>query len=78
MTAHSVVVTIKTSQTGTVTITGPGLAKTVTTLGAGTRQVTVALTKAGKAERNQGKKIKVAVSAKQGTKTVSTSETVKL
>ena len=40
--------------------------------------MTVPLTKTGEAERKAGKKIKVTVSLKQGTKTVSATEKIKL
>jgi hypothetical protein len=72
------VVTIKTSRAGAVTITGPGLKKTTRTVAAGTRVMTLALTKAGKAERAGRKKIKLSVSLKTNIKTVSASERIKL
>jgi hypothetical protein len=78
VTAHSLVITIKTTQAGTVTISGPGLRRTVKTLAAGTNRVTVALTKAGKAARKAGKKIKLTVTLKSGGKTVSSSKKFKL
>jgi hypothetical protein len=78
VTARNVVVTIETTQAGTVTITGPGLKKTVKTLAAGTHHVTLALTKVGTAERKKGKKIKLSVSLKTSSKTVSASKVIKL
>ena len=78
VTASSLVVTIKTSRAGTVTITGPGLKKTSRTVAAGTPVMTVALTKAGKAERAGRKKIKLSVSLKMSIKTVSRSVEIKL
>jgi hypothetical protein len=78
VTTSSLVVTIKTSRAGTVTITGPGLKKTTRTVAAGTRVMTVALTKAGKAERAGRKKIKLSVSLKTSIKTVSRSVEIKL
>jgi hypothetical protein len=78
VTTSSLVVTIKTSQAGTVTITGRGLKKTTRTVAAGTHKMTVALTKAGKAERKGHKKIKLSVSLKMSIKTVSRSVEVKL
>ena len=78
VTASSIVVTIKTSQAGTVTITGPALKKTVKTLGAGTHVVTVALTKAGRAERRARKKIKLTATLKVGSRTVASSLRIKL
>ena len=53
VTATSVVLTVTTSAPGTVTIQGRGLKKTVKALTAGTRQVTVALTSAGKVAHKQ-------------------------
>jgi hypothetical protein len=78
VTARNLLVTIKMSEPGAVTITGPGLKKTFKTLIAGTHQVTVALTKTGKAERKEREKIKLSVSLKVDSKTVSTSQKVKL
>src|SRR5665213_3369925 len=78
VTTSSLVVTIKTSRAGTVTITGPGLKKTTRTVAAGTRVMTVVLTKAGKAERAGRKKIKLSVSLKTSIKTVSRSVEIKL
>ena len=78
VTTSSLLVTIKTSRAGTMTITGPGLKKTTRTVAAGTRVMTVALTKAGKAERAGRKKIKLSVSLKTSIKTVSRSAEIKL
>jgi hypothetical protein len=78
VTTRSLEVTIKTSRAGTVTVTGPGLKRTARTVAAGTRVMTVALTKAGKAERAGRKKIKLSVSLKTSTKTVSRSVEIKL
>ncbi len=78
VTASSLLVTIKTSRAGTVTIAGPGLKKTTTTVAAGTRVMTVALTNTGKAERAGRKKIKLSVSLKLSIKTVSRSVEIKL
>jgi hypothetical protein len=78
VTASSLVVTIKTSRAGAVTITGPGLKKTTRTVAAGTRVITVALTQAGKAERAGRRKIKLSVSLKTRIKTVSRSAEIKL
>jgi hypothetical protein len=77
-TTSSLMLTIKTSRAGTVTITGPGLKKTTKTVAAGTRVMTVALTKAGKAERAAREKIKLSVSLKTSIKTVSRSAEIKL
>jgi hypothetical protein len=78
VTTSSLVVTIKTSRAGTVTITGPGLKKTTRTVAVGTRVMMVALTKAGKAERAGRKKIKLSVSLQTSIKTVSRSAEIKL
>jgi len=78
VTASSLAVTIKTSQAGAVTITGPGLKKTSKTLSPGTHEVRVALTKAGKAERKHHKKIKLTVSLKTAGTTVSNSKEIEL
>jgi hypothetical protein len=78
VTTNSLVVTIKISRAGTVTITGPGLKKTTRTVAAGTRVMTVALTKAGKAERAGRRKIKLSVSLKTSIKTVSRSVEINL
>jgi hypothetical protein len=78
VTTSSLVLTIKTSRAGTVTITGPGLKKTTRTVAVGTHVMTVALTKAGKAERAGRKKIKLSVSLKTSIKTVSRSAEIKL
>jgi hypothetical protein len=78
VTTSSLVVTIKTSRAGAVTITGPGLKKTTRTVAVGTRVMTVALTKAGEAERAGRKKIKLLVNLKTSIKTVSRSVEIKL
>jgi hypothetical protein len=78
VTTSSVVVTIKTSQAGAVTIAGPGLKRTTRKVAAGTRVMTVALTQAGKAERAGRKTIKLSVSLKTSIKTVSRSAEIKL
>jgi hypothetical protein len=78
VTTSSLVVTIKTSRAGTVTIIGPGLKKTTRTVPAGTHEMTVALTRAGKAERKRHKKIKLSVSLKMSIKIVSRSVEIKL
>jgi hypothetical protein len=76
--ANSLVISIKTSQPGTVTISGPGLKRTVKSVVAGTNRVIVALTKAGKAARKAGKKIKLVIILKAGSKTASSSAKIKL
>ncbi len=76
--ADAVVVTIKESLPGTATITGRDLKKTLKGLGAGTHEITVPLTKAGKAARRAHKRIKLVVSLQAGSRTVVGSETIKL
>ncbi len=78
VTAKDLVLTVKTSERGTVTITGPGLKKTVETLTAGTHVVKVALTKTGRSDRAHRKKIRLAVSLKVSARTVSLAKEVKL
>ena len=75
---RSLVVTIKMSASGTVTITGPGLKKTVKGLAVGTHELTVPLTKAGRAERSARKRIKLEVTLRTSGGTVASSEKVKL
>lgn len=79
ITTKGVLVTIKTSEPGIVTISGRGLKKTHKTLAAGTYHVNVALTKFGGMERTGGhKKTKLSVSLKVGKRSVSGSEKVSL
>ena len=63
---------------GTVTITGPGLKKTVRKLAAGTHQLKVPFTTVGDAEHRAHKRIKLAASLKTTGGTVASSEKVKL
>ncbi len=76
--AGRILVTVKLTHAGRVTITGPGLKKTVASLAAGTHQIAVALTAAGKRERKHRKRIKLAVSLKMSAYKVTNSEKVKL
>ncbi len=78
VTASSLVITLRASLEGSVTIMGPGLRKTVRTIAQGTDRVTVPLTKAGKAERRQRKKIRLVVTLRSGRNAVSIVEKVKL
>lgn len=78
ITTKGVVATIKTSEPGTVTISGPGVRKTTKSLAAGTYHLTVALTKFGRTERQEHKKIKLAVSLKVGSRSVSGSQEIRL
>jgi ATPase subunit of ABC transporter with duplicated ATPase domains len=77
-TKRGVLITIDSSQAGTVVITGPGLKKIVKILTAGTHRVTLGLTSRGKSERKARKKIKVSVSLKVGGRIVGASKTIKL
>jgi hypothetical protein len=78
ITAKAALVTVKTSEPGTVTISGQGLRKTAVKLAAGTHHIKVALTKFGKAERRGRKQIKLAVSLKVGKRSVPGAEKVRL
>ena len=77
-TAEGVRVTIKTSEPGTVTITGHGLKKLTRSLAAGTYHITVGLTKTGRTERIKHRKIKLSVSLQVDNKSVSASRTIRL
>jgi hypothetical protein len=78
ITGDSVLVTIKTTESGIVTITGAGLRRAVKTLAAGTHKVPVPLTSTGKGERRQHKKIKLSISLTVDSTTVSASEKINL
>jgi hypothetical protein len=78
ITTKGVLVTIKTSEPGIVTISGRGLKKLDKTLAAGTSHVLIGLTKLGKAERREHKMIKVSVGLKVGGRSVSGSQEIKL
>ena len=78
VTSGSLLVVVKNSRAGTVTITGRGIRKVVKHLAAGTHNVTLALTAAGLIERKTHNSIKLSVSLKTTSKTVSNSEIVKL
>jgi hypothetical protein len=77
-TAKGVRVTIKTSEPGTVRITGLGLMKLTRSLAAGTYHVTVGLTKFGRSERMEHRKIRLSVILQVDNKRVSASRTIKL
>ncbi|HEY3864756.1 MAG TPA: hypothetical protein VGL54_01550 [Solirubrobacteraceae bacterium] len=62
--ANGALVTIVTSQYGTVAIGGGGLKTITRTLGAGSHQIKLALTKAGRAARKLHRKVKVKASVK--------------
>jgi lipoate-protein ligase B len=76
--ASSLVVTIAISRGGTVTITGPGLHKTVRTLAASTHDVKVTFVDAGRAEDRHRDRIKVAVSLEPRSRKVSSSKEVRV
>lgn len=78
VTSRNVVAAVTASRGGTVTITGPGIRKTVKTLTAGSHRVTLALNAAGLLDRKNHKSTKLVVSLKTGGKTVSNSKIVKL
>jgi hypothetical protein len=75
----TLVVTVKTSATGTIKISGSGL-KTTTkkNVKAGSHQITVALTKAGKTAKTHRKKTKLRASLTVGKQAVATTVSVKL
>ena len=76
--ARSVVVTIRTSPRGAVTLSGPGLRTLVTALSAGTHKIKVALTKIGRADRRRHRRVKLAVTLDPGGRTVSSVREVRL
>lgn len=78
VTATSVLITVKVARAGTATVTGQGLKKTSVHVAAGTHTIKIALTRVGKSEREHRKKIKIAVSVRVGSRTVSSSKEVKL
>jgi hypothetical protein len=71
-------ITLHASQKGTVTVSGAGLKRTTTSVLAGTDELEVLLSKAGKTDRKHHKKIKITVVLKAAGKTVQESKTVKL
>ena len=78
VTAKGVRVTIRTSESGTVTITGHGIRKLTRVLPAGTDHITVGLTKTGRAERREHRKIKLSMSLQVDSRSVSASQMIKL
>jgi hypothetical protein len=76
--ASSLVVTVEISRGGTVTITGPGLNKTVRTLAASTHDVKVTFADAGRAGDRHRHRIKVAVSLEPRSRKVSSSKEVRV
>lgn len=76
--ASALAITLKASHGGSVTITGSGLRKIVRAIPSGSDRLTVPLTKAGEADKEQHKRIGLEVSLKTGSDTVSSAESVKL
>jgi hypothetical protein len=76
---NTLLVTVKTSAKGRVRISGTGLKTTIhKNVKAGSHQLKVALTKAGKTARTQRKKVRLRGSLTVGKQTVSTTTSVKL
>ncbi len=73
----SVTVMLHVSQAGTVTISGPGCKTTRKSVAAGTIQIKVALTRAGKNARKHHRKAKITAQLKAASKTASASKAVK-
>jgi hypothetical protein len=78
LSGKSVVLTFTLTAKGTVTITGGGLKRYRKTLGAGSHQVTVALSKRGLAARRDHRQTKITVALKSGSKTSSATTILKL
>jgi hypothetical protein len=76
--SSSVAVTLEASKAGTITISGRGLKTTARSVAAGTAQIRVMLTAAGKRYRKHHTKVKLTVQLKAAGKTASGSKTVKL
>jgi hypothetical protein len=76
---NTLLVTVKTSATGTISISGSGL-KTTTkkNVNAGTHAITVSLTKAGKTAKKHRKKTKLRASLTVGKQAAATTTSVKL
>ena len=68
LSGNSLLVTVKTNDTGTVKISGKGLKTTKKNLKAGTYQIRVALTKSGRSMRKHHKKMNLRVSLTVGRK----------
>ena len=78
VTATALLVTVRTSSKGAVTLSGEGLHKIVETLGAGVHELRLALTKAGRTLRQHSKTIKLSASLKTARQTVSSSKEIEL
>jgi hypothetical protein len=77
-TSHGVEVTIKASKSGTVTISGSGLDRTVVKVKAGTHKIKVGFSRSGHGEWSHHKTIKVQASLKVGKTSHGASKSVKL
>jgi hypothetical protein len=75
---NAVLVTVTTTQQGTVTVSGSGLKTLKKTLGAGAHQLKVSLTKNGRVARKHHKKTKVKASVKDSNGSSSKTITLKL
>jgi hypothetical protein len=75
---NTVLVTVTTSQPGTVTVSGNGLKTIKKTLAAGAHQLKVSLTKNGRTARKHHKKTKVKASVKNSNGSTSKTMTLKL
>jgi hypothetical protein len=75
---NTVLVTVTTTQQGTVTVSGNGLKTIKKTLGAGAHQLKVSLTKNGRTARKHHKKTKVKASVKNSNGSSSKTITLKL
>jgi hypothetical protein len=75
---NTVLVTVVTTQQGTVTVSGNGLKTIKKTLGAGAHQLKVSLTKNGRTARKHHKKTKVKASVKDSNGSSSKTMTLKL
>jgi len=78
LSGNALLVTVKTSAKGTVKISGPGLKTVKKNLTAGTHQIRVALTKAGRSKRKHRKKTSVHISLTVGKQAVAKATTVRL
>jgi hypothetical protein len=75
---NTLLVTVTTTQKGTVTVGGTGLKTTKMALGAGTQVIKVPMTRVGKAARQRHKKTKIKVSAKNTQGSTSTTTSIRL
>jgi hypothetical protein len=78
LSGRSVILAFTLTAKGTVTVTGLGLKRYRKTLGAGSHQVKVALSKAGLSLHRQHRKIRIKVVLRSGKNTSSTTTTLKL